>query len=54
MAPNENYRPQRKEIRPRYMPDTSAQIADSVRTTGYTDRLASAFRAAIARVKGRR
>lgn len=52
MAPN--YLRPRKNGEPRYMPDTSAQIADSVRTTGYKDRLASAFRAAIARVKGRR
>ena len=54
MAPNNYPLPPRKDTRLRYMPDTSEQIAQSVRSVGYKERLASVFRAAIARAKGKR
>lgn len=48
------YQPQEKSIKPRYLPDTVEQVAQTFQSTGFKDKVASAFLKAIARVKGKK
>ena len=43
-----------KEIELRFLPDSPEMLTQTVRATGYRDKLASVFQQAIARVKGAR